>query len=234
MWAPRLGRQKIWGKDVPSWRISKRRYLIAEYTVLPKALQNIKLLSQKPFPVDHKLQARLGDYLEVVGIQKRPSRVYANGTLDFALVYKVLKPVPAEWSLFFHVKTKERRQYLNLDHVLGYGNIDPSKLKPGTYILDPIRRPLKYALHPGQTLELWIGMWSRKRGRLKITGSSATKSTVKSRAFRVFKAPLLAGSPPRIRPHKLFQKPTRKLMQKSIQKSLPAPTSRPASRPAKR
>ena len=108
---------------------------------------------------------QLGSYARLVGFTLHTPTVKRGSTLRISYVFEALRDIPEEFNLFFHVETTSPFSFINADHHPGGGTLPPSKWQTGIYILDEQEIHIPQNQRPGSRINLYIGMWSPRRGR---------------------------------------------------------------------
>jgi hypothetical protein len=107
-----------------------------------------------------------GDYARVVGYSLASPTIKAGETIRITYIFEALRPIPAKWNLFFHIETTRPFHFINGDHNPAGGVLTPNRWKPGTYIVDEQEIHVPADQVPGAAVQIFLGMWSERDGRL--------------------------------------------------------------------
>lgn len=118
--------------------------------------------------VQVRVDARLGDWIRLVGYDLDRKTLRKGGDLRLKLVYECLRPVPKHWRLFLHSEAKSPSRFDNLDHVAGDGRLPLEKWRPGEFVADWVVAPLAKDVQAGTVLRLYTGLWAPGRVRPAI------------------------------------------------------------------
>jgi len=104
-----------------------------------------------------KIDARFGDQIGVLGVDVDHPVLHAGDTAGITVFFKVLKPVAAGYSLFFHA-LGPGGLFRNLDHVPLDGALPVNRWEKGMRLRDTVSLALPVGTPPG-TYEIVIGFF---------------------------------------------------------------------------
>jgi len=133
------------------------------------------------FPVD----AQIGPYVKLVGYNLRYEKLAPGSTLQVIYTFKVLKEIPKIWNFFFHYQQSGPYKFLNADHDLVEGSYPSHRWKVGEYVQDSHLIMIPTFFPQSQRIQLWLGMWAKKRGRQPIK-LGKYKFPVKKKRIQIF------------------------------------------------
>jgi arylsulfatase A-like enzyme len=117
-----------------------------------------------------RLDARLGDALELYGFRLHSPRVPAGGTVDISYVWHARRALPPGWRPFVHVEGTPGHVAFNADHVPIGGRWPVERFAPGQYIVDRQLIALPHGLRG--PLTIYTGLY-RGAARLPARGHDA-------------------------------------------------------------
>jgi hypothetical protein len=130
------------------------------------------LSSRPPWPAPRvAVSATFGNAVELVGADF-PSSVRRPGSLELALVFRVLRRPPPGYGIFVHLE-QPGQALLNGDHQPVGGLFPTTRWLPGEYVRDvhKIELPLEVTVSPNY--RLLVGLWpGGNRPRLPITAGA--------------------------------------------------------------
>lgn len=132
-------------------------------------------LSKQPLPAPIRTSARIGKYLELIGIDVRTKKVRRGDHLEVAAVLRCDERIPAGYKLFVHLKGSGGA-FANGDHDFLSGYLSPQKLKPGSYLRDVTRLQVPAHFPPGKA-SLQIGLY-RRAERVEVSGDPQVAQAV--------------------------------------------------------
>ncbi|HNO69799.1 MAG TPA: hypothetical protein PKI49_14890, partial [Pseudomonadota bacterium] len=132
-------------------------------------------LSKQPLPAPIRTSARIGKYLELIGIDVRTKKVRRGDHLEVAAVLRCDERIPAGYKLFVHLKGPGGA-FANGDHDFLSGYLSPQKLKPGSYLRDVTRLQVPAHFPPGKA-SLQIGLY-RRAERVEVSGDPQVAQAV--------------------------------------------------------
>jgi hypothetical protein len=138
-------------------------------------------LSTSPIAVPRQLNARLGNYLTLLGVDVRTPRVRRGQSIEVAVVLRGDQRIPAGYKLFAHLRMPGG-PFANGDHDFISGLLPPQRLRPGSYVRDVTRIAVP-ASFPAGRATLQIGLF-RRNERMPVSGD-AQVALVAERALQV-------------------------------------------------
>ncbi|MBA2665344.1 MAG: sulfatase-like hydrolase/transferase [Bradymonadaceae bacterium] len=119
-------------------------------------------------PVAHKLDARFGEYVRLVGYSLSHESVRPGERLRITYVFEALADIPADWKLFVHGLGAGRM--LNLDHVPVTGLYPLDDWQRGQFVVDvhEVRVPPNWK---ADELKILMGIYHAEDGRAKVSGT---------------------------------------------------------------
>jgi len=100
-------------------------------------------------PIDHRLNVKLDDAIELAGYQIDQ----ANAAIKLTLVWRSLNPIDQDYTVFTHVLDRSGQQIGGKDNQPVKGTYPTSQWRPGEYVIDeyviPSQPPEGYALEVG-------------------------------------------------------------------------------------
>lgn len=121
----------------------------------------------QPLTASTPLGARIGDAIEVVGVDLPRLEVQRGQAAELSLVLHARRRIPSGFRLFFHLRGSSGG-FLNLDHDLIEGLVPPQRLRPGDYVRDRMRINLPPSFPTGPAT-LVIGLY-KKAERAPVSG----------------------------------------------------------------
>lgn len=115
------------------------------------------------------LSVRIGDCLDVVGVEQSATTLQTNQVLQVTVVYRPRCRIPAGYRLFFHLRSYTG-SFVNADHDFLDGLVPAQNLPVGRYIRDVTRIHLP-AWFPHGAATLQVGMFQRST-RMPVTGAT--------------------------------------------------------------
>lgn len=119
-------------------------------------------------PVEHPVDARLGDYVELVGydLELPEDRPYVGAGERFTIrwVWKVLRRIPGSYEVFLHIDGAGQR--IHGDHEPVDGRYPVRLWEPGDVVIDEQTIDVPASHRPGQ-MTLWVGLYAGER-RLEV------------------------------------------------------------------
>ncbi len=133
-------------------------------------------------PVQLLLDARFGEWLNLVGYNLHSTEPSRNQDFDITLIYYVHRPIPQGWQLFFHLEQDHPAIFLNADRAYSSNTPPLSAWKVGHYIPLRLRYRLPPILRPGANLRLYTGLWQKGHPAPRLTGpQDSVKQDAKGR-----------------------------------------------------
>jgi len=127
---------------------------------------------QAPDPTPQKgLGARFGDAIEVMGVDVDRAEPKPGQSVTITTWFKVRKPVPAGFNLFFHA-LGPGGMFRNLDHVPLEGALPVSRWREGMRLRDTVSLALPEGTPPG-TYEIVMGFF-KSGERLPLSPATAS------------------------------------------------------------
>ncbi len=122
--------------------------------------------------IDHELEITYGDKAKFLGYDLSREEVRPGQTLKVTYYFETLKKIGTEWKLFVHGEGGGKM--LHLDHVPNKGLYPLNNWKPGEYVADvhEFQVPEDFS---GESLRVYLGIYSHDEGRLPIEGDVQTK-----------------------------------------------------------
>ncbi len=170
---------KLLSASSESDRIENDRVLLGTFEVEPLPMDEDRmrqiaeeklksLRSLKPFPVKTKVGAVFGDRLELYGITPVVNDLYLRNSLEFELVYHVLKaPLPKGWKFMLVLKAADRKLLYQLDVL---GNAYPvDEWKDGEYLHDYLRFVVVERYFVPGKYTLWLKLLDSQDKMVPIT-----------------------------------------------------------------
>lgn len=106
-------------------------------------------VSRKPFPVATKLDARFGDYFQLLGYEAHPAMVRPGQKLKVTFFFKSLRQLPESHRLLTHLYWRGRKRSTQADHD-PVGGVFPIRYwSPGQHIRDEIEVTVPGWARPG-------------------------------------------------------------------------------------
>jgi hypothetical protein len=109
--------------------------------------QGDRVLSEPP--IDHRMEAKLADAIELVGYNLDPTA----DAIKLTLIWKSLKSIDEDYTVFTHVQDQSGQQIAGKDNQPVNGAYPTSHWMPGEYVIDeyaiPIRPPDDFAIDVG-------------------------------------------------------------------------------------
>ena len=121
----------------------------------------------QPLTASTPLGARIGDAIEVLGVDLPKPEVQRGQAAELALVLHVRRRVPSGFRLFFHLRG-QAGGFLNLDHDLIEGLVPTQRLRPGDYVRDRMRINVPPSFPTGPAA-LVVGLY-KKAERAPVSG----------------------------------------------------------------
>lgn len=118
--------------------------------------------------------ARLGSYVRVVGATLDTSKATPGGALGLTTIYQALRRIPRQYRLFFHLGRKSETSFINFDHPLVGGSHPMRRWRAGEYVQDEYKVRIPSSYKQGDIVQVFLGMWSKRQGRVSIVGDSKT------------------------------------------------------------
>jgi hypothetical protein len=110
-------------------------------------------------PLDVKLGAILDDKVELVGAKLEPGRALPGETVKITAYYKVLEPVPQDYTIFVHVEDPTgKSERINLDHQPAGGTHPTSQWKKGETVADTVSLYVPPTANL-RAYNIWVGFW---------------------------------------------------------------------------
>jgi arylsulfatase A-like enzyme len=121
----------------------------------------------QPLAASTPLNARIGDALELVGVDVPRPEVQRGQAAELALVLHARRRIPSGFRLFFHLRG-QAGGFVNLDHDLVEGLVPPQRLRPGDYVRDRMRINIPPSF-PAGPATLLVGLY-KKAERAPVSG----------------------------------------------------------------
>ncbi len=163
-------------------------------------------VSQEEPQVSLLADITFGPYVRLVGATLQQKQLYPGGVLDITYVFQALRKIPKSWQLFFHIGFKlppqdsksskknkpTKEEKLNVDHTPVGGAYPVHRWKTHEFVKDNqhIKIPAKYP--PGTQVTVYLGMWSKDKGRTKLHKGSRPMRTDNDRRLILFQETLKA------------------------------------------
>jgi hypothetical protein len=100
-------------------------------------------------PIDHRIEGKLADAIELVGYNLDPTA----DAIKLTLIWKSLKSIDEDYTVFTHVQDQSGQQIAGKDNQPVNGAYPTSHWMPGEYVIDeyaiPIRPPDDFAIDVG-------------------------------------------------------------------------------------
>lgn len=137
--------------------------------------QNASLLrksisSSPPRRVAHRLDARLGDAIQVLGYDVLPSKVRRGQSFRVSIFFKSLERLPGSHKIFTHVYWPGARRYGNLDHHPVDGAYPIRFWPPRQYIRDEFEVRTSPGTRTGK-VRIHVGVYEGSK-RLEVSGDA--------------------------------------------------------------
>ncbi len=162
-----------------------RGYLEKFYSQMSRFLKISRSIFSVEPAVQYRVEAQLGEYLRFVGFNLE-GEFTPGGTVKVSYLFEVLKPVPGEWNLFFHLDLlSPYRDFVNLDHPLVDGTYPLERWKRGQFVLDIHSFTIPKYFPRGGKVRLALGLWSVEKGRAPIKLSGGGYSVEKGKLILV-------------------------------------------------
>jgi 4-amino-4-deoxy-L-arabinose transferase-like glycosyltransferase len=118
--------------------------------------------NQLPLPVapSSHLQANLANQIRLLGYDARlqPPTAGAEGTYHLTLFWSSTASIPADYTVFIHVRDINGTIVAQCDSQPLGGDYPTSRWQPNETIIDPHQVPLPAGLRPGE-YQIWVGMY---------------------------------------------------------------------------
>jgi|GEM_PF-1034596 len=159
---------------------------------ITKYLAPRKLALQKEPSVPHRVDARFGSLIRVVGYDSYGVTKVTRGlSIRLTYTFEILKKIPKAWRFFFHLTLEEPYKHINLVRTIPRSSRDLSSFKAGDFIQIShwVQIPLKFP----DTGKIFIsmGMWAPKKGRQPIHLGRKSFST-KNKRLRIITLSLIS------------------------------------------
>jgi hypothetical protein len=114
--------------------------------------------------------ARLGEEIELAACRLRPERVRPGQPLEVTLYFRVLEPLPREWTVFVHgdQPASGREMRLLSDHPPADGLVPTTAWRPGQIIRDVSEIDVPRDQAPGE-YRFFAGLFRDDDGRMPVT-----------------------------------------------------------------
>ena len=124
-------------------------------------------LSSQPISAPTSVRAKLGDSLELVGVDVQTPKVRRGESASIAVVLRSDKRVPPGYKLFAHLRMANGL-FVNGDHDFLSGLLSPQRLRPGQYVRDVTKVVIPASFPPGRAT-LQLGLY-RRNERMPVSG----------------------------------------------------------------
>jgi hypothetical protein len=121
-----------------------------------KMAQGVAPPGAPPFRPSNKLEAMIGDQIEVRGYDLAPAIVHPGGEVAVTYYFVSKKPIADRWRLFFHLETPAG--YRNADHIPVEGLMPLDHWRPGQQIRDAQRIAVPLGSPPG-VYTIYVGVF---------------------------------------------------------------------------
>jgi arylsulfatase A-like enzyme len=139
-------------------------------------------VSQQPIAAQQPDSTRVGDVIEIAGVDVETPKVKPGEEAHFAMVLHALKDTPPGWRLFTHVIGPGGRR-INADHEPLEGLYPLAQLRAGTWLRDRVTVMIPKDWPPG-TVFVDAGLW-KGNARMPVTGPSAHGDAARVVALQV-------------------------------------------------
>jgi len=115
-------------------------------------------------PIQHPLEANLGDQVELLGYDLDATELKAGDTLSLTLYWKALAEMDTLYTVFVHILDAENKIRGQRDSLPGNGALPTTGWLPGEIIVDQYEVPIQPDVPPGQHV-IEIGMYQAETGQ---------------------------------------------------------------------
>ena len=115
-------------------------------------------------PIQHPLEANLGDQVELLGYALDVTELKAGGTLSLTLYWKALSEMDTSYTVFVHILDGENRIWGQRDSLPGGGTLPTAGWLPGEVISDAYEIPIRPEAPPGFYV-IEVGMYRAETGQ---------------------------------------------------------------------
>jgi len=130
-------------------------------------------VSFSPFEIPRRIEANLGDAIQLLGYDVRPKQPRKGQKLKVTLFFKSLERLPGNHRLFVHVRWPGTKKSSNVDHHPVEGAYPIRFWRPGQYIRDEFTaRPPRKRRSGHVTIN--VGVYEGRK-RLKVVGDVPVK-----------------------------------------------------------
>jgi hypothetical protein len=139
------------------------------------ALAPVSILARErvSFPglgdVPNPFQQNFGDQIELIGYQMDQRALRPGETLRLTLYWRALAPIPANYSVFAHVRGEGETLWAGQDSWPQGGSAPTSTWRPGEVLADPYDLTLKDDTPPG-LYDVEVGLYDADGVRLRTFG----------------------------------------------------------------
>jgi len=115
-------------------------------------------------PIQHPLEANLGDQVELLGYALDVTELKAGGTLSLTLYWKALSEMDTSYTVFVHILDAENKIRGQRDSLPGGGTLPTAGWLPGEVISDAYEIPIRPEAPPGFYV-IEVGMYRAETGQ---------------------------------------------------------------------
>jgi mannosyltransferase len=145
-------------------RVKRRLFNAGQLLTLGTvAVQGRPVTFERPQGIQHPVEARLGEYVALIGYSLSAERAPRGSTLSLTLYWQALEPMSQSYKVFTHLVGPDGKIWGQKDSLPGGGSLPTSGWVEGEYLVDSYQIRVEPET-PGGEYVIEIGMYQESTG----------------------------------------------------------------------